>query len=93
MDTSLINNNNNILDWYVFVYKYLNDDPPIPLLYDKDAIIGPISINLEDITKGYKPIKKRGTPIPTQTAIISMKLAYALFDDLKDVIIWEKIDQ
>ena len=35
-------------------------------------------------------LKKKERPIPTQTAIISMKLAYILLDGLKGVIIWGK---
>ncbi|CAF1372515.1 unnamed protein product [Rotaria magnacalcarata] len=89
MDDSSINSN-NILQWNIFVYKCLNDDPPLPLIHDKDCIIGPISANLKDITLGYKPIKRRGRSTPTQTAVISMKMAYALLDGLKGVIIWGK---
>ncbi|UJR29103.1 hypothetical protein I4U23_010317 [Adineta vaga] len=86
MDESTINNN-NIFEWCNFVYKCLNNDPPLPLIHNKDAIIGPISMNLRNITLGHKPIKRRGRPIPTQTAIISMKLVFALLDGLKGVII------
>lgn len=86
-------NNGNIFQWEIFVYKCLNNDPPLPLIHNKDAIIGPISTNLKDITLGYKPIKKKERPIPTQTAIISMKLAYILLDGLKGVIIWGKKKQ
>ncbi|CAF0903010.1 unnamed protein product, partial [Didymodactylos carnosus] len=80
--------NNNIFQWQIFVYKCLNNDPPLPLIHNKDTIIGPISANLKDIILGYKPIKRKGRSIPTQTAIISMKLAYVLLDGLKGVIIW-----
>jgi len=52
-------NNGNIFQWEIFVYKCLNNDPPLPLIHNKDAIIGPISTNLKDITLGYKPIKKK----------------------------------
>jgi len=38
-------------------------------------------------------LKKKERPIPTQTAIISMKLAYILLDGLKGVIIWGKKKQ
>jgi hypothetical protein len=87
MDENSINND-NIFEWEMFVYKCLHNDPPLPFIYDKDAVIGPVSANLRDITLGYKPIKKRGTTLPTQTAIISMKLACALLDALQGVIIW-----
>ncbi|CAF1265965.1 unnamed protein product, partial [Didymodactylos carnosus] len=83
--------NNNIFQWQIFVYKCLNNHPPLPLIHNKGAIIGPISANLKDIILGYKPIKRKERPIPTQTAIISMKLAYVLLDGLKGVIIWEII--
>jgi hypothetical protein len=72
------------------VYKCLNNNPPTPLIHDKDAIVGPVSANLKNITLGYKPMKRKGRPIPTQTAIISMKLAYVLFDGLKGIFIWGK---
>jgi hypothetical protein len=65
MDESLCTND-NILQWQVFVYKCFNDDPPLPFTHDKDAVIGPITRNLQDITLGYKPIKKSEKPIPTQ---------------------------
>jgi hypothetical protein len=89
MDENSINNE-NIFQWEVFMYKCLNNDPPLPLIYNKDAVIGLISVNLKDITLGYRPIKRRGRPLLTQTAIISMKLAFALLDDLQGVIIWGK---
>ncbi|CAF0829263.1 unnamed protein product [Adineta steineri] len=82
MDESLINSN-NIFEWHNFVYQCLNNDPRLPLIHDKDAIIGPISANLKDSTLRYKPIKQIRRQIPIQTAVISMKLAFALFDGLK----------
>ncbi|CAF0798087.1 unnamed protein product [Adineta steineri] len=84
MNESLINSN-NIFEWHNFVYQCLNNDPPLPLIYNKDAIIGPISANLKDSTLRYKAIKqiRIRRQIPIQTAIISMKLAFALFDGLK----------
>ena len=75
MDESLINNE-NIFQWEVFVYRCLNNNPPSPLMHDKHAVIGPISSNLRDITLGFRPIKRRGRPLPTQIAIISTKLAF-----------------
>jgi hypothetical protein len=51
--------NHKIFQWEIFVYKCLNNDPPLPLIHNKDAITGPISTNLRDITLGYKPIKKK----------------------------------
>jgi hypothetical protein len=86
MDENSINNE-NIFQWEVFMYKCLNNDPPLPLIYNKDAVIGPISANLKDITLGYRPIKRRGRPLLTQTAIISMKLAFVFLYDLQGVII------
>jgi hypothetical protein len=46
-------------------------------------MLGPSSENLKDITLEYKPIKRKGRFILTQTAIISMKLTYVLLDVLK----------
>ncbi|CAF0949879.1 unnamed protein product [Adineta steineri] len=63
MDESLINSN-NIFEWHNFVYQCLNNDPPLPLIHYKDAIIGPISANLKDSTLRYKPIKQIRRQIP-----------------------------
>jgi hypothetical protein len=67
--------------------------PPQPIIDTKDAIIGPISTNLVDITNGYRPIMKtynQRKSIPLQTAIVSIKLVYASFNGLQCVIIWGK---
>jgi hypothetical protein len=57
MDENSINND-NIFKWEIFVYKCLNNDPPLPFIYDKDAVIGPVSANLKALPLVINQSKK-----------------------------------
>lgn len=83
----------NIHQWNVFVHKCINGDRPQAIIDTMDAVVGPITANAREIKQGYKPkMKKRRRQILLQTAIVSAKPSYTLFEGMKRVIVWGRND-